>query len=732
MDVDDLTAYGGTEQLIKILAEAGFGNLYPPQEMAVKAGLLAGRDSFVVAAPTASGKTLIAEMAAVQVLLAKGGKVLYLVPLRALAREKFEHFSQRYQSLGLRMALSTGDYDSSNAGLEAADLIVTTNEKFDSLLRHRAAWSGKVALVVADEIHLLGDPYRGPTLEIVLTRLRWLNPRIRFIALSATITNAPDIARWLGARLIESDWRPVPLREGVYFNQAITFGDGTVRPVIPEGQVPTNLALEILAQRGQSLVFVSTRKGAESLAARAAGAVSRLLWPEEKASLQGLAEKVLSPDGETTRVCRRLARCLARGVAFHHAGIRGFQRRLIEEAFGENRIRLVVATTTLAMGLNLPARLVVIRDWRRFGRGSGWQPIPVLEIKQMSGRAGRPGLDPYGEAVLVARNKRDRRYLFDTYLGGHPEPIVSRLGREAILRVHVLASIAGGYTRSQEEIAGFLQQTLCAHQQGNETLSRMVEGIIPFLIGEGMVLATVKGLVATNFGGRIAELYIDPLAGVLLREALHRPEEKAVFPLLHMIARMTEMRRLPLRSSEVDEMNRLLAVCGKALLVPEAERGAAESLLAELKAATLLHAWIEETAEEVLVDRFGVGPGDIRALVRVAEWLLYAAGEIARVFLLEEAKNNLARLRERVSKGVREELLPLVALRGIGRVRARNLFNAGYRTLARLRDATPAELAGVPAVGEGLAQSMLEQLRGGTSCPWPQAEASAGQEGQGG
>jgi helicase len=111
---------------------------------------------------------------------------------------------------------------------------------------------------------------------------------------------------------------------------------------------------------------------------------------------------------------------------------------------------------------------------------------------------------------------------------------------------------------------------------------------------------------------------------------------------------------------------------------------------------------------------------------------LYAAGEIARVFLLEEAKNNLARLRERVSKGVREELLPLVALRGIGRVRARNLFNAGYRTLARLRDATPAELAGVPAVGEGLAQSMLEQLRGGTSCPWPQAEASAGQEGQGG
>lgn len=253
MIVDDLHAYGGSKRLTETLVAAGTKELYPPQILAIKEGLLQSQDSFVVAAPTASGKTLIAEMAALRVFLELRGKVAYLVPLRTLAREKYDDFLKKYKDTGMKVVQSTGDYDTADPWLYKADLIVTTNEKMDSLIRHRASWLRDISLVVADEIHLLGDPYRGPTLEVVLTRLRWMNPGLRFIALSATIPNAPEIAQWLGAHLIESDWRPVPLKEGVYFNDAITFRDGSIIQVKKESALDVvNLSLETIKDGGQA------------------------------------------------------------------------------------------------------------------------------------------------------------------------------------------------------------------------------------------------------------------------------------------------------------------------------------------------------------------------------------------------------------------------------------------------------------------------------------------------
>ncbi len=218
MIVNDLDAYGGSKRLIEPLAATGLKELYPPQVQAIKAGLLKKQDSFVVAATTASGKTLIAEMAALKVFLETGGKVVYLVPLRALAREKYDDIVKKYKDAVMRVVQSTGDYNSADPWLHDADFIISTNEKMDSLIRHRASWLKDVSLVIADEIHLLGDPGRGPTLGVVLTRLNWVNPGVRVIALSATIPNASEIAQWLGAQLVESNWRPVPLLEGVYFH----------------------------------------------------------------------------------------------------------------------------------------------------------------------------------------------------------------------------------------------------------------------------------------------------------------------------------------------------------------------------------------------------------------------------------------------------------------------------------------------------------------------------------
>lgn len=711
MHVTDLTRYGAPERLVAILAAGGAGELYPPQVMAVEGGLLSGHDSFVVAAPTASGKTLIAEMAALKTFLDSGGKTLYLVPLRALAREKYDDLSRKYAPFGVRVSQSTGDYDSADPWLAEADLIIATNEKLDSLLRHRAPWLSRVGLVVADEVHLLGDHHRGPTLEVVLTRLSRLSPALRLLALSATIPNAAEIARWLGAKLVESTWRPVPLREGVYCNGAVIFNDGTVKwTERPTGIDAVNLALETIREGGQALVFVNTRKGSEALARNAAAEVARLVPEAEREGLARLAAEIGGEGAESTRLDRRLAECVAGGTAFHHAGIDAARRRLIEEAFRRNRLRLVAATTTLAMGLNLPSRRVVIRDWWRFEAGAGLVALPVMEVKQMAGRAGRPGLDPFGEAVLIARDRRDERRLFSDYIEGEVEEVSSRLAGEAALRSHLLASIAAGFTPTRTALDDFLGATFCAHQAGRESLVGLGGEIVSFLEREEMVVVDRERLAATPFGRRSAELYIDPLTAVSLRDSLRRATAPEALPLLQMLARTPDMMVLQLRKREIDEFLPLFHRHRDALLIPEEERHPTEEVLAGLKTAACLLDWIEETPEDGIVGRFSIGPGDLHTLVQLSDWLLYAAGQVARIFGLAAAERAVASLRTRVRYGVKEELLELVTLRGVGRVRARSLFNAGYRGIAELWGASAVELARLPAIGEKVAAEILAQV----------------------
>jgi helicase len=710
MLIDEISRYGGSRKLIDTLSSAGLQELYPPQELALEAGLLTGEDSFVVAAPTASGKTLIAEMALLKVFFETPGKVLYLVPLRALAREKYEDLSARYRGTGMRVTLSTGDYDSTDPWLLDADLIITTNEKMDSLIRHRAPWLRDVRLVVADEIHLLGDPHRGPTLEVVLTRLRAMGPGLRCIALSATIPNAEEIAQWLGARLVESEWRPVPLREGVYFNGAGIFGDGTVKwiPEVSRSEA-VDLALETVKEAGQALIFVNTRKATEAVARTASGQLGDSFSEAEARYLAKLSKEVLKASPEPTRLCRKLAEYVARGAAFHHAGINYAQRKLVEDAFRANRLKVIASTTTLAMGLNLPSRRVIIRDWLRYESGLGMQPIPAIEIKQMSGRAGRPKFDTYGEAIIVAKNRRDEKYLFEKYIKGRPENILSRLASESALRTHVLASIAGAFTRNRRELMDFLTHTFFALQKGPEHLSLIADDILEFLEAEEMVVSKRGGLMATRFGRRVSELYIDPVSGVVLRDALKRPEDKGPFPLLHMIARAPDMMHLSLGKRDVDMMLEVFYGHVESLLIPEDEKYPSEEALSEIKTAEVLMQWILEMPEDRIVGTFGIGPGDLHSLVSLADWLLYSAGEIGRIFNLKDASRPLSTVRTRVHYGVREELLELVSLRGIGRIRARNLHDAGYKTRKEIAGASPAELGKVPAVGKALTEDIKRQ-----------------------
>jgi helicase len=209
------------KQVTEILAAQKITDFRPAQKKALDAGLLHGKN-LLICTPTASGKTLIAEMAATKAILEGKGKAIYIVPLVALASEKAKTFKKRYGHL-FKIALSVGDFDSSDPHLMEYDLIICTAEKLDSLIRHQAPWLRFVSVVIVDEVHLLNDVSRGPTLEILITLLKKLLPQVQVIGLSATIGNPEELAKWLGATLVKDDWRPVPLHKGVYLDGKIEF-----------------------------------------------------------------------------------------------------------------------------------------------------------------------------------------------------------------------------------------------------------------------------------------------------------------------------------------------------------------------------------------------------------------------------------------------------------------------------------------------------------------------------
>ena len=192
----------------------------PSQKKSIKKGLLTGSD-LLVCTPTASGKTLIAELAMINNIYEGKGKAVYIVPLKALASEKYKEFKKNYPDL--KIALSIGDTDSSDSYLERYDLIFTTSEKLDSLIRHKSPFIFSIATVIVDEVHLLNEVSRGPTLEIVITILRQILKNCQYLYLSATIGNEKILADWLDAELVKDDWRPVKLEKGVYFDGKIKF-----------------------------------------------------------------------------------------------------------------------------------------------------------------------------------------------------------------------------------------------------------------------------------------------------------------------------------------------------------------------------------------------------------------------------------------------------------------------------------------------------------------------------
>jgi len=708
-----------TDPKVKIILDSlGYSSLYPPQELALSKGLLENRN-LLITTPTASGKTLIAVIAAIKPI-EKGLKVVYLTPLRAIATEKY-HYLQVLQNIDIidkriRIRIATSDYDSSGMEVSNADVIILTNEKMDSVIRHGAEWIADVGLFVTDEVHLLGDKERGPTLEMILTKIRKMYPQSQILALSATVANSEDIAKWLGCELIQSSWRPTKLVEGVYEHGTVNMNDGSQFKIETSAisSSAIDIAIDSLDNGGQAIIFAETRKRASSLAVKGAEGVYKRLDKANKSRAAEVSSQILK-NGDDTELTRTLSEVVAKGMGFHHAGLGQTSREIVEESFKSGIIKILTATPTLAAGVNLPARRVILASILRYDPDYGRNiPISVLEYKQLCGRAGRPKYDTFGESIIIAESGVNAQEIYDHYVLGNPEPLRSQMTNDKSIRVHLLSTIATIPGMKKSEIYELFESTLFAQQYRKATVDFKVDTALSYLESEEHIKSRNGRYIATDFGRRNSLLYIDPVTAVEFRKAIQsiqrqttdvNNDNKYTLGFLHLITNSPDFYpKLSLRKKDVDELITIFQEHSSELFYQINEYECSRSLIA-------LYEWVNETSDRVLNDRFGIEPGDMHRIAENSEWLAYSLYEVSKVIKREDLLGSLYKLKIRIKYGIKEELSSLVTLEGIGRIRARALYDAGLTNIGKVTNTSESRLSAIPKIGPTVAKKLKQQLR---------------------
>jgi helicase len=488
-------------------------------------------------------------------------------------------------------------------------------------------------------------------------------------------------------------------------------GHTLIIPAITTDTV-VNICLDTIKIDRQGIVFLNTKRSAESQAEKIAAKCTT------NPSLQELSKKILHALPSPTRQCKRLAHCVSKGVAFHHAGLESSQRSAIEHAFRDRVLKIICATPTLAAGLDMPAFRVIIRDLKRYGGPWGLTDIPVLEFEQQAGRAGRPGKNPWGEAITIAKDDEHAQAIIEHYIKGDPEDIFSKLAVEPILRMHVLSLIATEYVRTSKSLLEFFDSTFYAHQYADtDKLHRIISKVLAqlsdwgFLEHEEFKSANDDSLKATLLGKRTSELYIDPYTAHhiivgLERAKIHHTDH---FSLLHLLCSTLEMRPyVRVKAAELDSITARLEKESLIHLPPSAYSEEFDEFLDTVKTAMLFNAWTEEVSEDQLLEDFGMTPGELHVKLATLDWVCYAALEFTRLRGDTKIRSQLAKLRVRLKNGVREDALELLRLREIGRVRARKLIRSGIADVAAVRAADVSVLGKL--VGNAVAKSLKKQL----------------------
>ncbi len=708
------------DDVIKSISLQGIKHFNPLQELVFKNQI--PKTNLIVSAPTASGKTLIAEIICLYNIISKNKKAIYVAPMKALVMEKYNEFKKSYPYI--KIAVSIGDLDSNDLWLSSFDLIFVSTEKFDSLIRHNIDWIDQIGCIIFDEIHMIDDLTRGATLELLITKLKSRN--IQIIGLSATIGNVEDLGKWLDAKIIKSDFRPIELKKGVLFDSKIYFKQNEKGHKLSSKNLNSLLDLveDHLNNNNQILIFYSTKRNTENEAEKLALFINKKLQKDEKDKLQELSNNILNVLETPTEQCIKISKLVKNGTAFHHSGLLTHQRAYIEDAFKKNLIKVICSTTTLGMGVNLPAHTVLIKNIYRFNNYSS-KLLDTNEVLQLLGRAGRPKYDKEGFGLISINAKKDFKKIFENYISAEPLPIYSKLAIAPLLRSHILSFISQDFLNTKQEIEEFISNTFYGFQYNDKAqIKLIIENIIKELNEWGFVEYNGNGennnhleldtkLKATKLGKRTSELYIDPLSVKWIVDTFNEIDE--INTRIHFNDIDYELLVLYITSNtqELKPYNRMIddtnfvfrfygGIGSKFYNDTQINR---DNLSNAFTTAMMLKDWISELHDNKIIDKYAITPGFLYSKLSNADWILYSIIEILKI--LHRPVNKISEIRLRVKYGIKEELLDLVRLQYIGRVRARLLYKNNIKTISDIK-ANKLKLTSL--LGNDLTNKILDQI----------------------
>lgn len=705
-------------------------------------GVLNG-NSLLVVAPTSSGKTLIGEVAAIQAITA-GKKAVFLLPYRALVNEKFEEFTERYEAIGLRVARCSGDATDGIGPVLAGryDLGFFTYETFLNLALGSPRLLTQLGLVVLDEGQFITDPHRGITVELIFSlflraRQRGIEPQL--VILSAVIGNLNSFDRWLGVPLLLSRERPVPLVEGVLdrrgtFQYVDTDGTTKTDALLPSHRIvqrrdkPSSqdvivpLTQQLVGQGEKLLIFRNMRGPAQGCAKYLA---RELGLPPATAVLDVL------PTQDLTSASQDLRECLAGGTAFHNTNLLRAEREAIERGYrsATGGIHALVATTTLAAGINTPASTVVLAENEFVGEDG--RQFTVAEYKNMAGRAGRLGFNETGKAIILADTPVERAQLFQRYVLGVPENVKSSFQQRDLptWALRLLSQVRG--VRA-DEIPGLLVNTF-----GGYSASRANPQWVAMV--EGDVVALVDRLLQAGLAEREGDLIHLTLLG--------RASGSSSLSFESSLRLVELMGSINIAQTPPDHVLAMVQVLDEldAIYTPVMKRGQSESVRAgevaqrfghqmsqtlqrycrdqiefwaRCKRAALLHDWIEGTPVDVLEKHYSttpfggaIGYGNIIGIADATRFHLRSAHQILVALFPDQPDflKGLDEILQRLEFGLPSTALPLTKVPvQMTRGQYLALLSAGVHNPDDLRDLNEDQLR--YCVGSGTAAMLRSKF----------------------
>jgi helicase len=754
MRVETLEAYNVPADILEIWRSQVGGELLPVQERAVKEFGLFSEANLIVFSPTSSGKTFVGEMAAVKAARSNT-KVIYLVPQKALAAEKYEELHRRYAPAGIKVVVSSRDRREHDDEIERFDfhIAVVVFEKLQALLIGKPQLMDAVGLVVVDELQMITDKDRGPTLELLLTKLRIAASKPRIIGLSAVLGRAQSLADWLGARLLVDTRRPVDLRKGVLCRGQFRYrehnsgatGVEEFADFRSEKREELLLAtVEELVRRGEQVLAFVPDRATTVLFARILA--QRLTPAAAAAAVEELGQL------EETHAREALLGVVASGIAFHNSDLSPEEREIVERHFRTGAIRALFSTSTLAVGMNLPVKNVVLdhQRWEYLRRYARWslQDISRSEYENMSGRAGRLSLiEDFGRSILVTYSPFEADVWLEHFAGGEFEEIRPTLA-DAPLENHVLDLMASGLASSRVELEEMLLASFTGWAHWAQKISRAefaqaLEKAVACALDGGLLRALPGDRLEVTAVGRVCAT---KGVGVATGAALARWAKEAIGASVHDLEILLTVGLTPAGSAvyialagderwRADYRGELLSRVGTAgvsarppfaALVQDLQSLEYDTTKA-IKKTLLLADWIDEVRTQDLESHYHIWAGAVRRTGEELGWLVDALAGVARASGWTDARSRtLDLLAERLTYGVRPDALPLARLRarGVGRALLRRLVDGGFADPDALRAAGRDAVAGV--LKHKAAVTALWAVVEGVAPPKPEAGAPTG------